>query len=148
MSVIQEVFRLSVRGSFLEAARETSHADTPLSQPVVMFYFDRCPFLTEESLRLSTIPEFLKEWGKVKQEGGLVEVGVRRLQAAVEQFLSRSDVRLVQALFRLTDGMNVWVLARIHIPRTEDGEEILEGGIVVGGLSSLVVETEPRDSEE
>lgn len=109
---------------------------------------DRCPFLTEESLRLSTIPEFLKEWGKVKQEGGLGEVGVRRLQAAVEQFLSRSDVRLVQALFRLTDGMNVWVLARIHIPRTEDGEEDLEGGIVVGGLSSLVVETEPRDSEE
>lgn len=96
--------------------------------------------VVDEHPRLSTVHEFLAEWGGLKEEGRLGEIGGRRLEDAIDQFVSHPAIRLVVGLFRLNDYISLLTVCRVHSPTdVEDPDQVT----AFGGFSALV-----RDLEE
>jgi hypothetical protein len=104
----------------------------------VSFNFGVFPFLIEENLTLSTAAEFLGEWTRVGKRGSLGEVGSKRLEATVKQFMSTPDIQIAEGIFILSETQAIWVVARLRVPKGADGEGDPTRAVVLGGFSSLV----------
>lgn len=142
LAVLQEYYKMSLEGWHIETARQKTYPQENLNDLIVTYDFVRVPLIAEERLQLSTVREFLGQWAKVKEEGFLGEVGWRRLEDAVGQFVSNASIRLVVGIFRLPDYVSLWTLCRVHAPGdVKESDRVC----AIGGFSTLVKSPQEED---
>lgn len=110
----------------------------PLDQLVISFNFIDSTGPPEHLPCLKSISEF---WEGIKEKdthdlGSFARaLGLKRLEAMMDDFTKDNNIRLVEGRFKFRD-QELYVLARLRIFRDEDGIETPEVATILGGTSA------------
>ncbi|KAF6745663.1 hypothetical protein DFP72DRAFT_47401 [Ephemerocybe angulata] len=134
--ILQDAYRKSAHE--IEQERREHHPRTPPFNLVVSFNYITLPAIPEAVPVLYTLAQYVATLVAATEgpNGALEGLGCKRLNAMLEEFTTKPDVRIVEGLFMLRNR-RVRVIARVRLARTATGYEIPDRATVLGGISHL-----------
>ncbi|KAF6754744.1 hypothetical protein DFP72DRAFT_898671 [Ephemerocybe angulata] len=139
-AILQETYRRCMKDGVPDVIRrQVIHRNRePLNQLVISFNFVDSTGPPENLPRLKSISELwegLKEKGSNELGSFARALGLKRLEAMMDDFTKDNNIRLVEGRFKFRD-QELYVLARLRIFRDEDGIETPEVATILGGTSA------------